>query len=55
MTDDTTGLADNGPDGIGAQPDSAAVSRRRALGGAMLAGLGGAALGAVGEASPGTR
>lgn len=48
MTDDSTGFTADAPDGDGAQPDSAAVSRRRALGGAMIAGLSGAALGAVG-------
>ncbi|HEX5256925.1 MAG TPA: iron uptake transporter deferrochelatase/peroxidase subunit [Mycobacterium sp.] len=36
------------PNNAGAPTDSTTVSRRRALGGAMLAGLGGAAIGAVG-------
>ena len=48
MTDDITEPADDSLNNAGAPADSTAVSRRRALGGAMLAGLGGAALGAVG-------
>lgn len=48
MTDDLTGPSDNGPNNAGTPADAATVSRRRALGGAMLAGLGGAAIGAVG-------
>ena len=48
MTDDITGPSDGDPNDAGALADSTAVSRRRALGGAMLAGLGGAAIGAIG-------
>ncbi|OBB86477.1 peroxidase [Mycobacterium colombiense] len=48
MTDDLTEPSDNGPNNAGTPADAATVSRRRALGGAMLAGLGGAAIGAVG-------
>lgn len=48
MTDDITEPADDSLNNAGAPADSTAVSRRRALGGAMLAGFGGAALGAVG-------
>jgi deferrochelatase/peroxidase EfeB len=48
VTDDMTEHPGGRPDDVGAQPDSTAVSRRRALGGAVLAGLGGAAIGAVG-------
>lgn len=40
--------AEGAPGDVGVREDSATVSRRRALGGAMLAGLGGAAIGAVG-------
>jgi deferrochelatase/peroxidase EfeB len=47
VTDDITEPTDGDPN-AGAPADSTAVSRRRALGGAMLAGLGGAAIGAVG-------
>ena len=48
MTDDIGDPAHGDPEDPGAQADSTTVSRRRALGGAMLAGLGGAAIGAVG-------
>src|SRR5689334_22583973 len=48
MTDDTTGPSDGDPNNTGTPADATTVSRRRALGGAMLAGLGGAAIGAVG-------
>ncbi len=48
MTDDITEPTDGDPNDAGAPADSTTVSRRRALGGAMLAGLGGAAIGAVG-------
>lgn len=48
MTDDITESADDDRNNVGAPADSTAVSRRRALGGAMLAGLSGAAIGAVG-------
>ncbi|MEE2855063.1 MAG: iron uptake transporter deferrochelatase/peroxidase subunit [Actinomycetota bacterium] len=48
MTDDITKPSDGDPKDAGAPADSTAVSRRRALGGAMLAGLGGAAIGAIG-------
>nr|WP_231997820.1 MULTISPECIES: hypothetical protein [unclassified Mycobacterium] len=48
MTDDITPPSDGATNDAGAPADSATVSRRRALGGAMLAGLGGAAIGAMG-------
>lgn len=47
MTDDITRPSD-GENNSGTPSDATPVSRRRALGGAMLAGLGGAAIGAVG-------
>nr|WP_254059238.1 hypothetical protein [Mycobacterium avium] len=48
MTDDPIEPTDGAPKSEGVEPDSTAVSRRRALGGAVLAGLSGAAIGAVG-------
>ncbi len=48
MTDDLTQPGNGDPKDAGAPADSTGVSRRRALGGAMLAGLSGAAIGAAG-------
>jgi deferrochelatase/peroxidase EfeB len=49
MADDKpTESADEAPNDSGAQPDTTAVSRRRMLGGAVLAGFTGTAVGAIG-------